>query len=500
CNIDVACPAGDAWQDQIRSTVMFTFQSLDPATGIPAGYVCSGSMVNNTAQDNTPYLLTANHCEVDASNSDTVVVYWNYQNSQCRKLNSATNANPGDGSRSQSLVGGSSLIANYAISDFRLLKLVKSIPADYNVFYAGWDHSQLTAPSAVASIHHPNGEEKRISLVTDPSLLTLDVNQVPNMPKVQDSHIRIFWWTAGTTEGGSSGAPLFDQNQRIVGQLSGGSASCANRSQSDWYGRLNLSWAGNTTSPSPSSRLSDWLDPNNTGVAFINGKNANNTPNSTTLENSISQLIAKAESKSSQDFTITIPAGAANLRINTNGVTSDADLYVKFASKPTLILYDERSWSESSNENIFISTPETGTYFIKVYGYTEYSNLTLTASYDVAGSILKTFKNSRDTTIIDTTTTSSTILSNYNNNAGTLKVSVNIKHTDINDISINVIAPNKTKFVIKDTSSKTVSQNFDKSLTFTIPAGIAKGQWTLEVQDTARLDNGYIDYWELSFP
>jgi hypothetical protein len=68
----------------------------------------------------------------------------------------------------------------------------------------------------------------------------------------------------GTTEGGSSGAPLFNQNHKIVGQNHGGNSSCP--SVSKWYGRFDVSWEGGGTS---STRLKDWLDPDNTGAMSV---------------------------------------------------------------------------------------------------------------------------------------------------------------------------------------------------------------------------------------
>ena len=47
----------------------------------------------------------------------------------------------------------------------------------------------------------------------------------------------------------------------MIGQLHGGYAACGNDSE-DWYGRFYTSW---TAGSSPSSRLSDHLDPDNTG-------------------------------------------------------------------------------------------------------------------------------------------------------------------------------------------------------------------------------------------
>jgi hypothetical protein len=76
-------------------------------------------------------------------------------------------------------------------------------------------------------------------------------------------------WDQGTTEGGSSGSPLFDPSHRVIGQLHGGYAACGNNS-SDWYGRLSVSWNGGGTS---STRLRDHLDPGNTGAVTVDTLN-----------------------------------------------------------------------------------------------------------------------------------------------------------------------------------------------------------------------------------
>jgi hypothetical protein len=52
-----------------------------------------------------------------------------------------------------------------------------------------------------------------------------------------------------------------------VGQLHGGQASCTNITW-DEYGKVDVSWTGGGT---PSSRLSDWLDPDATGAIGMDG-------------------------------------------------------------------------------------------------------------------------------------------------------------------------------------------------------------------------------------
>jgi subtilisin-like proprotein convertase family protein len=111
-------------------------------------------------------------------------------------------------------------------------------------------------------IHHPNTDEKRISFEYDPTTTTSYLGTaVPG----NGTHVRVEDWDLGTTEPGSSGSPLFDQNHRVIGQLHGGYASCTSQT-SDWYGRFSVSWTGGG---SPSSRLSDWLDPTGTGAMTV---------------------------------------------------------------------------------------------------------------------------------------------------------------------------------------------------------------------------------------
>src|SRR5690606_13497198 len=95
------------------------------------------------------------------------------------------------------------------------------------------------------------------------------------------NHLYVFWNQPGTTEGGSSGSPLYSPDGRVIGQLHGGSASSSTSGPADpadWYGRVYTSWPGGGTA---SSRLSNWLDPAGTGAEFIDGLDS--TPTDPTL-------------------------------------------------------------------------------------------------------------------------------------------------------------------------------------------------------------------------
>jgi hypothetical protein len=84
-----------------------------------------------------------------------------------------------------------------------------------------------------------------------------------------NSSWQVSWDRNTTTEPGSSGSPLFDNVGRIIGQLWGGGASCQNLSSPDYYGRVSNSW--NPNGSTNAQQLKHWLDPNNSGVTFING-------------------------------------------------------------------------------------------------------------------------------------------------------------------------------------------------------------------------------------
>jgi lysyl endopeptidase len=239
CNINVNCPEADEWQIEKRSVALI----------VSGGFaVCSGAMVNNTAQDGTPYFLTANHCLGGETNW---VFYFNHE---------AANCNGNTGPTDQS-ISGSTLKASNSGSDFGLLELSEEPPADFDVQYSGWDATDDESVVNATGIHHPSGDVKKICFEDDDPY---HANQAGAAVWYIDE------WELGVTEGGSSGSPLFDHNHRIIGQLYGGFAACSgpvNNGQADWYGRFGVSWDGN----SASSRLRDWLDPSNSGAMVLDG-------------------------------------------------------------------------------------------------------------------------------------------------------------------------------------------------------------------------------------
>lgn len=241
CNVNAVCDT-NLWGNEIRSSVML----------LTAGNTrfCSGALISNVPKDGTPFVLTANHCGPNTNN----IFMFNYQSPGCTPST--------DGNTTQT-VSGCILRANDTPSDFYLVELSSIPPASYNVFYSGWSNIN-TAPTKGTGIHHPAGDVKKISHDTDP-LIESGYYMAGN------DHWEVLDWNSGTTEGGSSGSPLYDQNHRIVGQLHGGDAAC-NNDDFDFYGKFSVSWDNNSNN---NRQLKFWLDPSNTGATTVDGYDPN---------------------------------------------------------------------------------------------------------------------------------------------------------------------------------------------------------------------------------
>jgi hypothetical protein len=223
---------------------------------------CSGALINNTQNDGKPYVLTANHCY---SNPATWVFRFNWQATDC--------VNPASSPTFQSL-SGAVLRSRRTPSDFCLVEITGglvngTVPLDYNPYFSGWDNSGAI-PTSTVSIHHPSGDIKKISFDDAAPSISQGMGS-----SEANSTWTVEWDRNTTTEGGSSGSPLFDQNHRIIGQLWGGGASCQNLSAPDYYGRVANSWvpAGSNST----NQLKFWLDPTSSGATFIDGYDPNNT-------------------------------------------------------------------------------------------------------------------------------------------------------------------------------------------------------------------------------
>ncbi|MFJ5710617.1 S8 family serine peptidase [Streptomyces sp. NPDC093105] len=110
------------------------------------------------------------------------------------------------------------------------------------------------------------------------------------------------------------------------------------------------------------------------------------------------------------------------------------------------------------------------------------------------------FENLTDVTISDNATVESAItVSGVTGNApSTLKVGVDIKHTYIGDLKVDLVAPDGSVYTLHNRSGSS-TDNIAQTYTVNASAEVANGVWKLRVNDNANADTGRIDAWNLTF-
>ncbi len=286
CHDNINCDDGNDFQDIKRAVCRVTVV-VDAGTGF-----CSGTLLNNTANDGRPLLLSAFHC---MEGFTPIYNMWrfdfNYEANGCN--------NPGQEPQAD-LIMGCSELASRQDNDFLLLELSTAVPPSFDAFFAGWDRTVGT-PIRSAIVHHPRGDIKKIAFDNQPGSVFSSPIKWNNDVTTPASHHFEIKYDQGTFEPGSSGSALLNQDQRVIGQLHGGTASCEG-STTGYFGRLNLSWEGGGAS---GSRLRDWLDPLGTNPLRISGIN-NPASGVGILAGSVGTLNGKGV----EGVSITVTAGA----------------------------------------------------------------------------------------------------------------------------------------------------------------------------------------------
>jgi hypothetical protein len=208
CEVDASC-YGDAQKNAV-GRILFTKNGL--------WYVCTGTLLNDRAQDFTPYFLTANHCVNSQAVAQTVEVFWFYQTTFCNSgvLRTSVHSPP-----------GANLLATQASNDFCLLRLQNNAPG--GAAFSGWDPNAQPLGTGVFGLHHPD-------VYYPPSVPSYLRKSVGNITSTNDGCFALVnayrtGWTSGTTEEGSSGSGLFTSTGHyLVGVLSCGPApaTCSN--------------------------------------------------------------------------------------------------------------------------------------------------------------------------------------------------------------------------------------------------------------------------------
>jgi hypothetical protein len=177
--------------------------------------VCTGGLLNNTADDGTPYLLTANHCISSTEEAASLEAFWDFHSSSCD--------GPLPTPASLPTSNGATLLATGTASDYTLL-LLDSIPAGR--VFLGWNANPIAANTVLHRVHHPvpastilRQSYTRIHYLAQSFNLcdASTLGQQFNDPGFFHHGEQLL----GGEFSGSSGAPLVTDEGRVVGQLFG---------------------------------------------------------------------------------------------------------------------------------------------------------------------------------------------------------------------------------------------------------------------------------------
>jgi lysyl endopeptidase len=237
CNVDIACsgltsspgflPMKDAVAQMVLNDGVFS-------------YLCTGTLLNDSdPTSQIPWFYTANHCFDNEEPpyrtpaqlqtvANTVATIWFFEANACRSnvVSSAW----------VQVNGGATYVYSTVTSDVMFVRLRN--PAPPGAFFAGWDANPMVTGTQVISVHHPQGDLKKVSQGAMLGFSTPGVGGGSN----QFIQVR---WSSGTTEGGSSGAGVFTSNGAqylLRGGLFGGTALCSVPNGTDNFSRFDQAY------------------------------------------------------------------------------------------------------------------------------------------------------------------------------------------------------------------------------------------------------------------
>ncbi len=234
CQVDVECSSGDGWEAETEGTAKIYGNGI-------AG---SCALLNNTAQDFTPYILTAEHV-IDGIGASNASIRFNYKATTCNGSTAASGIT----------ISGISVKASNSACDMALLESSSNLSNQTSIRFLGWN--RVPNPSSVVCLHHPNADFMSIS------------KESSSFSTINTVWVIVTDWDTGSIEPGSSGSPLFDHNKRVIATtalINSESYVCTSELKS-YHGKLSYFW----------SSVSSFLDPCNTGATNINSIKTNTT-------------------------------------------------------------------------------------------------------------------------------------------------------------------------------------------------------------------------------
>ncbi|GAB3350813.1 hypothetical protein GCM10027430_14240 [Lysobacter tyrosinilyticus] len=226
-------------------------------------------------------------------------------------------------------------------------------------------------------------------------------------------------------------------------------------------------------------------------------------PNANVLTNGVAKTGLSGAAGSSQTYSLVVPAGATGLKFVSAGGTGDADMYVKFGAQPSTTVYDCKSEGSTTAETCNIATAQAGTYYVLIKGYAAYSGMSLTGSYTAGGGGgAQTYSNAADYSIPDNNATGIsspiTVSGRTGNGPTNASISVNVVHTYVGDLKLDLIAPDGTVYNLRSNTGGS-ADNIVETYTKDVSTEALNGTWKLRVIDNAGQDTGYINSWSVTF-
>ncbi len=215
----------------------------------------------------------------------------------------------------------------------------------------------------------------------------------------------------------------------------------------------------------------------------------------------------------SNDFTIgtspssgsTNPGSSVTTTVNTSVRSGSAETVTLTASglpAGATASFSPSSVTAGSSSTLTISTGAStppGIYSVTVTGAAPSATHTATYTLTVNGAGCAAATNPNDVPIQDNSTAESpvTVSGCSGNGSATSSVAVNIVHTYIGDLIVDLVAPDGTAYNLHNRSGGS-TDNINQTYTVNLSSEPRNGTWKLRVQDRANADTGYINSWTLS--
>jgi V8-like Glu-specific endopeptidase len=199
CVVDASCYAGaNSTKDAIAK--------IEWIAG-PYIYTCTGGLLNDNNPNQSNFFLTANHCISKSNNASNAQFYWRFRTASC---NGSCPSNSGWPYKTT----GSTISTTGRRGDFTLLHLNANPPAGSVLL--GWTNAPVANTNG-AALHRVSNPNFGPQVYSEHSVST-SAPTCQGWPRGERIYSKD---TLGAIDGGSSGSPVVNASNQVVGQLSG---------------------------------------------------------------------------------------------------------------------------------------------------------------------------------------------------------------------------------------------------------------------------------------